>query len=179
VWNGPAIAGSKCQGVVVDYNATLAGSRSTKQITIVRLDLAKQVFNVHGAESGGEPVLARKLRRADVLKFFEKLPPCPVGMEACGGAHCWAREIAVLGLEVRLMRPAYVKPFVKRGKTDAADAEAVMRETSGGRHVNPRTSARSDFSRSPRLNGCATGGDDMDGGGYGLDIQTPTLVVRE
>jgi transposase len=96
-----------------------------KEITTVGLDLAKHVFQVHGTEVNGEHVLARRLRRADVLKFFEKLPPCLVGMEACGGAHYWAREIAVLGHEVRLIPPTYVKPFVKRGKTDAADAEAI------------------------------------------------------
>lgn len=67
----------------------------------------------------------RKLRRSEVLRFFEKLLPCLVGMEACGSAHYWAREIAALGHEVRLIPPAYVKPFVKRGKTDVADAEAI------------------------------------------------------
>jgi transposase len=75
------------------------------KITTVGLDLAKHVFQVHGAEVDGEHVLTRKLRRADVLKFFEKLPPCLVGMEACGGAHYWACEIAALGHEVRLIPP--------------------------------------------------------------------------
>ena len=96
-----------------------------KQITTIGLDLAKQIFQVHGADAEGSPVLNRKLRRAEVLRFFEKLPPCLVGIEACGSAHYWAREIAALGHEVRLIPPAYVKPFVKRGKTDAADAEAI------------------------------------------------------
>lgn len=96
-----------------------------QQISIVGLDLAKNVFQVHGADVSGAPVLRRKLRRSDVLHFFSKLPPCLVGMEACGGSHYWAREIAALGHEVRLIPPAYVKPFVKRGKTDAADAEAI------------------------------------------------------
>lgn len=96
-----------------------------KQVITIGLDLAKHVFQVHGADAEGSPVFNRKLRRSEVLRFFEKLPACLVGMEACGSAHYWAREIAALGHEVRLIPPAYVKPFVKRGKTDAADAEAI------------------------------------------------------
>jgi transposase len=87
--------------------------------------LAKNVFQAHGADAEGSPLFNRKLRRADVLRFFEKLPPSLIGMEACGSAHYWAREIAALGHDVRLIPPIYVKPFVKRGKTDAADAEAI------------------------------------------------------
>jgi transposase len=96
-----------------------------KQVITIGLDLAKHVFQVHGADAEGSPVFSRKLRRSEVLRFFEKLPPCLVGMEACGSSHYWAREIAAFGHEVRLIPPAYVKPFVKRGKTDAADAEAI------------------------------------------------------
>ncbi|RWM46996.1 IS110 family transposase [Mesorhizobium sp.] len=96
-----------------------------KHITTIGLDLAKQVFQMHGADAEGAPIVSRKLRRAEVLRFFEKQPTCLVGIEACGGAHYWAREIAALGHEVRLIPPAYVKPFLKRGKTDAADAEAI------------------------------------------------------
>ncbi|MDF0498892.1 IS110 family transposase [Bradyrhizobium yuanmingense] len=96
-----------------------------KQVSTIGLDLAKHVLQVHGADAEGSPVFNRKLRRSEVLRFFEKLPPCLVGMEACGSAHYWAREIAALGHEVRLIPPAYVKAFVKRGKTDAADAEAI------------------------------------------------------
>jgi len=96
-----------------------------EHITTIGLDLAKQVFQVHGADAEGYPIVNRKLRRAEVLRFFEKQPACLVGLEACGGSQYWAREIAALGHEVRLIPPAYVKPFVRRGKTDAADAEAI------------------------------------------------------
>lgn len=95
------------------------------QIQGVGLDLAKQVFQVHAIAAVGEVVVKRQLRRSQVLTCFSKLEPCLVGLEACGGAHLWAREIAALGHHVRLMPPAYVKPYVKRGKTDAGDAEAI------------------------------------------------------
>lgn len=91
----------------------------------IGLDLAKSVFQVHGVDRDGAVVLRRQLRRSQVLAFFERLGPCLVGIEACSGAHYWARELGARGHEVRLMPPAYVKPYVKRGKTDAADAEAI------------------------------------------------------
>jgi transposase len=94
-------------------------------ITTIGLDLAKNVFQVHGVDAEGKVQARRQLRRADVLKFFKSLPSCLVGIEACGTAHHWAREISALGHTVKLMPPAYVKPYVKRGKTDAADAEAI------------------------------------------------------
>jgi len=96
-----------------------------EQITTIGLDLAKNVFQVHGVDAAGRVVVRKALRRAEVLRFFEQLPPCLVGMEACGTAHHWARELTKLGHTVRLMPPAYVKAYVKRGKTDAADAEAI------------------------------------------------------
>lgn len=95
------------------------------KITTIGLDLAKNVFQVHGIDAAGEVVVRRALRRGQVFAFFSKLEPCLVGMEACGTSHYWARELGSLGHEVKLMPPAYVKPYVKRGKTDAGDAEAI------------------------------------------------------
>jgi transposase len=100
----------------------------------VGLDLAKTVFQVHGVDIASQAVVRRRLARSQLLGFFGnsqllgffgKLPPCIVGMEACSSAHHWARELTRLGHEVRLIPPQYVKPYVKRNKTDAADAEAI------------------------------------------------------
>jgi transposase len=95
------------------------------QATTIGLDLAKTVFQVHGVDSHGKVVLARQLRRGQVIAFFRKLAPCVVGMEACATAHYWARELATHGHTVRLMPASYVKAYVKRSKTDAADAAAI------------------------------------------------------
>jgi transposase len=95
-----------------------------KTITI-GIDLAKTVFQIHGVDAGGGVTIRRKLRRAEVLKFFEALEPCLVGMEACATAHYWARETGALGHDVRLMPPSYVKAYLRRQKNDAADAEAI------------------------------------------------------
>src|SRR5262249_5259390 len=95
------------------------------RITTIGLDLAKKVFHVHGVDFAGNVVVARRLKRKEVLAFFAKLTPCLVGMEACGSAHYWAREIAKLGHTVKLMPPKYVKAYVKRGKTDPGDAAAI------------------------------------------------------
>ena len=92
------------------------------EITTIGLDLAKNVFQVHAINGAGEVVARKAMRRAQVLRFFERLDPCLVGIEACGTSHYWAREISKFGHEVRLMPPAYVKPYVKRGKTDARHA---------------------------------------------------------
>ena len=95
------------------------------QITTIGLDLAKSIFQVHGVDARGRPVIRKALRRAQVLLFFERLAPCLVGIEACSSAHYWARELSACGHTVKLMPPSYVKPYVKRGKNDAADAEAI------------------------------------------------------
>ena len=95
------------------------------EIITVGLDLAKNVFQVHGADGAGRAVLRKKLRRTQVLASFGQLPPCAVAMEACGGAHFWGREIGNLGHDIRLIPPAYVKLFVKRQKNDTADAAAI------------------------------------------------------
>jgi transposase len=96
-----------------------------KEVTTIGLDLAKRVFQVHGVDAAGQVVITRRLARREVLAFFAKLKPCLVGLEACATAHHWAREIGQLGHTVRLMPPVYVKAYVKRGKTDAADAAAI------------------------------------------------------
>ncbi len=111
------------------------------EISIIGLDLAKQVFQVHGARVDGSVVLRKKLTRGQLLVFFSKLPPCIVAMEACATAHYWAREIGEFGHEIRLVPPAYVKPFVKRQKNDVADAEAIAEAATRPtmRFVEPKT----------------------------------------
>ena len=94
-------------------------------ITTIGLDIAKSVFQVHGTDAAGQVVIRRQLKRRAVLAFFQKLPPCLVGIEACASSHHWSRELQALGHAVRLMPPAYVKPYVKRQKNDMADAEAI------------------------------------------------------
>ena len=94
-------------------------------ITTVGLDIAKSVFQVHGVDADGQVVIRRQLKRRYVLAFFQKLPPCLVGIEACASSHHWSRELQALGHTVQLMPPAYVKPYVKRHKNDATDAEAI------------------------------------------------------
>ena len=105
-----------------------------KSTTTIGLDLAKEVFQIHGVDADQKVTVKRQLKRKDLLAFFEKLPPCLVGMEACAGAHYWAREIEKLGHKVKLMVPRYVKGYMKRGKNDAADAEAIC-EAVTRRHV--------------------------------------------
>ena len=100
-------------------------------VATVGLDIAKFVFQVHCIDGAGQVVLRRQLKRRYVLAFFQKLPPCLIGIEACASSHYWSRELQALGHTVRLMPPAYVRPYVKRHKNDAADAEAIC--IAGGR----------------------------------------------
>jgi transposase len=94
-------------------------------VTTIGLDIAKSVFQIHGVDAAGNVIVRRRLKRRYVLPFFQKLPPCLVGIEACASSHHWSRELKALGHTVRLMPAAYVKPYVKRQKNDAADAEAI------------------------------------------------------
>ena len=95
------------------------------EVSMIGLDIAKNVFQAHGADASGRALFSRKISRAKLLDFFAVQPRCTVALEACGGAHHWARELTHLGHEVKLIPPAYVKPFVKRHKNDAVDAEAI------------------------------------------------------
>ena len=94
-------------------------------VRTVGLDIAKSIFQVHGVDGAGQVVIRRQLKRRYVLAFFQKLPPCLVGIEACASSHYWSRELKALAHTVKLMPPAYVKPYVKRQKNDATDAEAI------------------------------------------------------
>ena len=108
-------------------------------ITTIGLDIAKSVFQVHGVDVTGQVVMRRQLKRRYVLAFFQKLSPCLVGIEACASSHYWSRELQALGHSVRLMPPAYVKPYVKRQKNDMADAEAPA---DLGNQCDPRSPCR-------------------------------------
>jgi transposase len=113
---------SMCQDGVVEQPSQGAAHM---EIATIGLDIAKNIFQVHGADAAGRGVLRRKVSRAKVLELFAGMKPCLVGMEACATSHYWGRELAKLGHEVRLMPPTYVKAYVKRNKNDAADAEAI------------------------------------------------------
>jgi hypothetical protein len=114
-------------------------------VSTIGLDFAKYVFQVHGVDKTGQVAVRRQLRRSDMIKFFTKFPPCVVGMEACGSAHYWARELTKLGHSVRLIPASAVKPYVKRGKkNDATDAAAICEAV--GRPYNAPFHKRSDIS---------------------------------
>src|SRR2546426_2084731 len=100
-------------------------------VSTIGLDIAKSVFQVHGVDAAGQVVVRRQLKRRYVLVFFQKLPPCLIGIEACASSHYWSRELQALGHTVRLMPPAYVKPYVKRQKNDTADAELSAKRSPG------------------------------------------------
>jgi transposase len=104
---------------------TIRRSQTCKQSRQIGLDIAKSLFQIHGVDAAGNVIVRRQLKRRYVLPFFQKLPPCLVGIEACASSHHWSRELKGLGHTVRLMPPAYVRPYVKRQKNDAADAEAI------------------------------------------------------
>ncbi len=135
------------------------------EVTTIGVDLAKNVFQVHGVDGSGGTVIRRQLRRRQVLPFFRKQPPCLIGMEACATAHHWAREITALGHEVKLMPPRYVKPYVKRNKNDAADAEAISLANAREKPRTPRlrgymmpaSSRRGRAAACPRSSAGATG----------------------
>ena len=116
-------------------------------VTTIGLDIAKSVFQVHGIDAEGKVIIRRKLKRRYVAAFFQKLPPCLVGIEACASSHHWSRELKALGHTVRLMPPAYVKPYVKRQKNDAADAEAICEAVT-------RTNMRFVETKTPQQQSC-------------------------
>src|SRR6204780_1325508 len=118
-------------------------------ITTLGLDIAKSVFQVHGVDAAGNVIIRRQLKRRYVLAFFEKLPPCLIGIEACASSHHWSRELQALGPTVRLMPPAYVKPYVKRHKNDATDAEAICEAVS-------RPNMRFVATKTPEQQSCLT-----------------------
>jgi transposase len=118
-------------------------------ITTIGLDIAKSVFQVHGVDAQGNVVLRRQLKRRYVLAFFQKLPSCLIGIEACASSHHWSRELQALGHTVRLMPPAYVKPYVKRQKNDATDAEAICEAVT-------RPNMRFVATKTPEQQGCLT-----------------------
>src|ERR1700677_826967 len=114
---------------LVFYHLTLDGE-PIMNITLLGLDLAKNIFQLHGLDQRGQTVLQKRLRRPDLLPFIAQLPVCTIAMEACGGAHYWGRQFKKLGHEVKLLSPQYVKPFVKTNKNDANDAYAIAEAAS-------------------------------------------------
>src|SRR5262249_4928581 len=128
---------------------TIRRSQAMQAVKTIGLDIAKSVFQVHCVDAQGNVVFRRQLKRRYVLAFFQKLPPCLVGIEACATSHYWSRELQALGHKVRLMPPAYVKPYVKRQKNDANDAEAIC-EAVG------RPNMRFVETKAPEQQGCLT-----------------------
>ena len=139
-------------------------------VTTVGLGRRQSVFQVHGVDSAGQVVIQRQLKRRYALAFFEKLPACLVGMRACASSHHWSREFKALGHTVRLMPPAYVKPYVKRQKNDATDAEAIPKRLPPGKYAvrrdqDARAAERSDApSHAPSIYSPADRGNQCDPG---------------
>src|ERR1039457_5290874 len=128
-WTPPPLTASTCQSGCVEQPLKRIGA-STMKITTVGIDLAKNLFQVHGVDERGKAVLRKQLRRAQVAVLFGTLPPCVIGMEACASAHHWGRTLQCFGHTVRLMAPQFVKPYVKTNKNDVADAEAICEAVS-------------------------------------------------
>src|SRR5947208_12309341 len=144
------------------------------QVSTIGVDLAKNVFQVHGVDSAGKVVITRQLRRKQVIDFFSKIPPCLVGMEACGTAHHWAREVSKLGHTVRLMPPSYVKGYVKRSKNDAADAAAICEAV-----TRPSNAVRADqVGRSASLADVASNAGSFNPSAYAADECAPSSPRR-
>ena len=131
-----------------------------EQATTIGLDIAKHVFQVHGADGAGHVLFRKRITRVKLLGFLTAQTQCVVAMEACAGAHYWAREIAKLGHHVRLIAPAYVKPFIKRQKNDAADAEAICEGPSGRAcawfRSKPKSSRRTASCSAPAISWCGS-----------------------
>ena len=131
-----------------------------KQATTIGLDIAKHVFHVHGADGAGHVLFRKRITRVKLLSFLAAQTRCVVAMEACAGVHYWAREIAKLGHQVRLIAPAYVKPFIKRQKNDAADAEAICEAASGRACASfrsrPKSSRRTASCSGPGISWCVS-----------------------
>ncbi len=127
-WTAPIFGIAMCHKGVVETSQREEPS-SMKPSTI-GLDIAKSVFHLHGVDASGAVVLRKRLRRRELVAYFAKLEPCLIGLEACGGGHHWARELAALGHQVRLLSPADVKPYVRRNKNDAIDAAAICEAVS-------------------------------------------------
>jgi len=131
-------------------------------VSTIGFDIAKEVFHAHGADARGHMLFSKRISRGKLLAFFAAQPRCVVTLEACGGAHHWARELAHIVHEVRLIPPAYVKPFVKRHKNDAVDAEAIceaaqrpnMRLVSSAAAPSSSRQARKGLPRAPGWRGC-------------------------
>ena len=110
-----------------------------KKITLLGIDIAKEIFQLHGTDNQGNAILKKKLRRKELLEFIANTPTCTIAMEACGGSHYWAREFKKLGHTAKLISPQFVKPFVKGNKTDSNDAEAIAtaaRQPNMGRNAH-------------------------------------------